>query len=331
MSIRKVQLAFESTYGTAAADGNQVAMPFTNFTVNGGKISRSQPRIITGTRWAFNETRKTKSEATWTAEMPLYFAMSCYPLALHFGAATVTTVFTSAKKHTFTPGGNTILSGTFQYMEVSSQNAGEWYQVTGAVADVITLGTSPEGIPMVKFDGICKLETNISAPSTVATLSIEAYDHPNNAQFSLTKAGSTYSKAQKLEWMSKQGYSPAWTLGGGLGMSRVELGDASGTIKATAFQDDYTGSLMETNAGTGLIASTGLIATWTGTDSIGTAGTPLAVITAPLPYTDDVSRPSSDKDTIEDWSVSPAYSSGIASGWTWALTNMLANTIYTGH
>lgn len=331
MSIRNVQLGMEAVYGVASADTFQVAMPFTNFTVNGGKISRSKPRIITGTRWAFNETRKTKAEATWEAEMPLYFASSCYLLGLHFGAAVVTTVFVSAKKHTFTPGGSTLLSGTFQYKDVSSQNPGEWYQVTGAVVDTLTLGTDPDGIPMIKASGICKLETNISPPTTIATLAIESYDHPNNAQFAMTKAGSNYAKAQKLEWMSKQGFTPAWTLGSGLGMSRVMLGDAEGTIKATAFQDDYTGSLMETNAGTGLIASTGLIATWTGTDVIGTAGVPSAIITAPLPYTDEVSRPQTDTDTIEDWSVSPAYSSGIASGWTWALTNMLANTIYTGH
>lgn len=330
MSVRKVQMDFEAVYGVAAADGTQVAIPFSSFNVN-NKIGRVKPPIKTGTRWKHHESRKTKAEATWTAEMPLYYAKSVYPLALHFGAPAVTTVFTSAKKHTFTPGGNVLLSGTFQYMDVSSQNVGEWYQVTGAVVDTLTLGEDPDGIPTIKFDGICKLETNISAPATIAALAIEAYDHPNNAQFTMTKAGAAYAKAQKLEWMSKQGYLPAWTLGSGLGMSRVMLGDAEGQIKATAFQDDYTGSLMETNAGTGLIASTGLIFTWTGTDVIGTAGVPSAVITAPLPYTDDVSRPNTDTDTIEDWSVSPAYSPGIASGWTWALTNMLADTVYAGH
>lgn len=330
MSIRNFQMDFEAVYGTAAADGTQVAIPLTKFT-HDRKQNRDKPRIITGTRWAFNETRRTKAECTWSAEMPLYYAKSVYMLALHFGEPVVTTVFTSAKKHTFTPGGSAMLSGTFQWKEVSSANAGEWYQMTGALVTKLSLTTDTDGIPMLKFDGIGKYPTNISAPSTIATLSIESYDHPNNAQFAITKAGAAYAKAQKLEFMSDQGLEGGWTLGSGVGISRVQLGDASGTIKATAFQDDYTGSFMEANDGTGLIASTGLIATWTGTNSIGTGGTPAFVVSGPLPYVDEASNVDTQLDTAEDWSVSLAYSSGIASGWTWAATNMLPDTTYDGH
>src|SRR5690348_16438164 len=126
MAIRKLQMAYEAVYGVLPASG-WVAIPGSKFKP-GRKQNRVKPKIITGTRWDFYETRRSNAEASWSLEMPLYYAMTCYPMALHMGAPVTAAVpsATGAFTNTFKPGGSTMLSGTFQYMKVSSQNPGEW-------------------------------------------------------------------------------------------------------------------------------------------------------------------------------------------------------------
>lgn len=331
MSVRNLQLGFEAVYGVACAAPNYTALPGTKFTP-GRNQHRVKPKIITGTRWDFFETRRANAEASWTLEMPLYYAMTCYPMALHMGAPVTATVFTSAFSQTFKPGGTTMLSGTFQYRKVNSQNAaGQWYQMTGCEADKLSLKMSATGIPICTFTGFGKYPTAIGAP-TIATLAIEAYIHPDAATQALTKAGAAWTKVETLDLESMQGLAPDWTIQATTSMARIKLGGASGTMKVLAFQDAYSGSLMETNDGSGLIASTGVIVTFTDTVTvIGTAGSPSWTITAPLPYTDAANEKDSADDDEEEATISLAYDPTTTAGWKWVAVNMLPASTFVGH
>jgi FlaG/FlaF family flagellin (archaellin) len=329
MSIRKVQMLPEAVYGTAAV-GTYVALPGTKFS-DKHKQNRAKPKIITGSRWDFNETRLTNAEAPCTLEMPLYYAMTCYAMALHCGPPVTAAVggATGAFTNTFTPGLSTILSGTFQYKKVSSQNAGEWYQQTGVAFDKCTVAQNNKGIPTCTFEGYGMTPTNIAAPSESA-LAIEAYVHPNIAQYSVTKGGSAWKKATKLDIMTQQGYQPDWTLGSGVSPSRMKLGGASGTFKGQAFQDDYTGSIMETGDGSGLLGQ--YIITYQGTDAIGTGTptTPRVQVTVPSPYVDTVTAVDTDSDDEESFDVSFGFNAALNSGMKYEFRNTLAASVFVG-
>jgi hypothetical protein len=332
MSVRNLQLGFEAVYGVAAAAAFYTALPGTKFNPN-RKQNRIKPKIITGTPWEFYESRRGSAEAAWSLEMPLYYERAAYPMALHFGTPITATVVTTAFTSTFKPG-TAMLSGTFQYRKVNSQNAaGQWYQMTGCEANAMKLSMSSTGIPIVTFEGLGKYPTAISAP-TIANLAIEQYVHPDAATQYIKKANVGWTKVEKLEMDSVRGLAGGWTIQQSTSMSRIQLGGSGGTLKATAFQDAYTGSIMELNDTTGLVPTPGLEIGFIDTvTQIGTTPftNPSLVITAPLPYTDDANEADSDMDDKEDFSISLAYDPTTTAGWKWVFTHMLPASTWTGH
>lgn len=331
MAIREVYMAFEAVYGTAAAS-NYVFQRVNDFQPK-NMAPLDKIRETSGTTIVLQRPRLKGRQFDFTVKTYGYFDMTVYWLALAFGAATVTTVDTSAKLHTFLAGGSALLSATLKWKQVSSAGI-LWFQATGCKIKSVKCNIQSNGTLMWEFSGHGKYATNISAPTPV-TDTTAAYIQPiDMSEQTITHNAIAFvDPVKKFDITVDNGLAPDWSIPAATpsrDFSRLKLGDTVATASVDAFFDVYSGSMTQIED-TGNSAMSQIV--FLGKDYttvIGTGGSPKMTITIPKPYVDAVSQDNTPTDTEEKGTLDFGYDTTLASNISFALENVLANTIYTG-
>jgi len=331
-------MGFELVYGTAppVGAGNYVQLRVNDLgPKNAAPLDK--PKETTGTTITLQRARLKGRQCNVNIKQYGYHDMTCYLMALAFGAPTVTLISGTANKHVFKAGGSSLLSATIRWKQVSGAGI-LWFQATGLKIKTVKCTVQANGMLLWEFDGIAKYATYLASPptpvsdSTSATY-IQPIDMSQQALFTGTYPPGTawVDPATKFDITVDNGLTPDWVIAATRDFNRLKLGLTTATASVSAFLDVYTGSMTDKEDNSASVYPNITLAAIDTVTTIGTTDHPSTIISVPRPYIDSVTQDNTDFDTMETGTMDFGYDSTLASNISFEFHNDLTSSIYTGH